>query len=132
MKRVVIACVLMAAMLIGCGIVLFSLHQSIETLEADLTAAETLAEAKRYDEAIALLEEASVRWEKQEHLLARLLRHRELETVTQNLVSLAAYLEHGDFASFHGILAQTRLLLRHVWESELPKAENLLTIKKLP
>ena len=132
MKRVIAACILMAVMLIGCAFVLFTLHQSIQTLEEDLTAAETLAEGNRYDEAIALLENAFAAWKQQEQLLAKLLRRRELETITRNLVTLSACLEYGDPASFYSTLAQTRLLLRSVWEAEIPRPKNLLTIKKLP
>ena len=116
----------MAVMLISCCFVLFFLHESIETLEADLTAAEALFEEEHYTEAMLLLDKAAARWEKQEHIFARLLRHKELENVTMTLVSLSSYLRHRDFASYAAGVSQIRLMLGHIWEAELPLPENLL------
>ena len=126
MKRVIIALAIMGIMLLSCIGVLFWLHESILTLESDLDAAQALFSRQQIPEAMELLDSAAHRWEKQEHIFARLLRHKELESITMNLVSLSAYLEHRDYASFAAADAQIRLMLTHIWEAELPLPENLL------
>ena len=126
MKRIITACILTVCMILCCGIVLFSLHNSIQRLMDTLEQAENLVSAGNYNAAVQLLEETSGRWEKEEHIFSRLLRHKELETVTLNLASLPAYLEYQDLSNFQATVRQIRQMLAHIWEAELPIWSNLL------
>lgn len=126
MKRVAAAAILMTVMLSCCAASLFWLRFSILQLEKELTTAEALAGQGEYAQAILQLSESTQRWEKREHIFSRLLRHKELETITTILVSLPAYLEYRDLSNFYSAVSQSKQLLRHIWEAELPVLSNLL------
>lgn len=126
MKRIAVAAILMTVMLICCTASLFWLRSSILELEEGLTAVEELVGRGNYSQAISQLSEITRYWERQEHIFSRLLRHKELETITTTLASLPAYLEYQDLSNFYAATGQSRQMLRHVWEAELPVLGNLL------
>ena len=126
MRRVGAACAILLALLLGCTAALLYLQKSIGVLEEELTHIEALLDRQQKDEACVFLEEAVSGWEQKERFLARLTHRRELEAVTQTLVSLRPYLEQGDSAGFYAALAQIRLMLHRIRESEIPTPGNLL------
>lgn len=126
MKRVAVAAILMAVMILCCGTALIWLHSSIRELSGNLEQAEAMVTAQYYEEAAVFLTGTAERWKKQEHFFSRLLRHQEMESITQNLVSLPSYLRYKDLSNFHASIQQIRQMLQHIWEAELPVWSNFL------
>ncbi len=126
MKRVAAAIVIMALMLgSGTGILLWLHHGTVDLL-GDIAQAEQQVWDGEIKEAFETLEQAQQDWREDEIYFSRLLRHRELDTVTVTLDSLPAYLEYGDYASFFAMTSQAKSMIRHIWEAELPSWNNLL------
>lgn len=126
MKRVAAAIVIMALMLgSGTGILLWLHHGTVDLL-GDIAQAEQQVWDGEIKEAFETLEQAQKDWREDEIYFSRLLRHRELDTVTVTLDSLPAYLEYGDYASFFAMTSQAKSMIRHIWEAELPSWNNLL------
>lgn len=126
MKRVVAAIVIMAIMLgSGTGILLW-LHHGIYDLLDDIALAEQQVREGDYETAFTTLEQAQENWREDEIYFSRLLRHRELDTVTVSLEALPSYLQYRDYASFFASTSQAKRMILHIWESELPSWNNLL------
>lgn len=126
MKRVIAAIIIMSVMLgSGTGILFWLYHGTNELLE-DISLAEQQVRDGDFDGAFLTLKYAQEDWREDEIYFSRLLRHRELDTVTVSLNSLPAYLEYKDFASFFAGTNQARSMIRHIWEAELPVWNNLL------
>ncbi len=126
MKRVVAAIVIMAIMLgSGTGILLW-LHHGIYDLLDDIALAEQQVLEGDYEPAFTTLDQAREDWREDEIYFSRLLRHRELDTVTVSLEALPSYLQYRDYASFFASTSQAKRMILHIWESELPSWNNLL------
>ena len=126
MKRVVAAIVIMAIMLgSGTGILLW-LHNGIYDLLDDIALAEQQVLEGDYETAFTTLDQAREDWREDEIYFSRLLRHRELDTVTVSLEALPSYLQYRDYASFFASTSQAKRMILHIWESELPSWNNLL------
>lgn len=126
MKRIAAAIVIMALMLSGTVGTLLWLHHGIHDLLDDIEEAERQVLAGEMDPAFATLERAQEDWREDEIYFSRLFRHRELDTVTNSLEALPAYLEYGDYASFFASTSQAKSMITHIWEAELPSLNNLL------
>ena len=121
MRRVVVALVITAVML-GCGSgILFWLNHGVNDLLDDISTAE-----QEVEQALSTLKLAQEDWREDEIYFSRLLRHRELDSITVSLDSLPAYLEYGDLASFFAMTSQAKSMIYHIWEAELPVWNNLL------
>ena len=126
MKRVVAAIVIMAIMLgSGTGILLW-LHHGIYDLLDDIALAEQQVLEGDYETAFTTLDQAREDWREDEIYFSRLLRHRELDTVTVSLEALPSYLQYRDYASFFASTSQAKRMILHIWDSELPSWNNLL------
>ena len=126
MKRVVAAIVIMAIMLgSGTGILLW-LHHGISDLLDDIALEEQQVLEGDYETAFTTLDQAREDWREDEIYFSRLLRHRELDTVTVSLEALPSYLQYRDYASFFASTSQAKRMILHIWESELPSWNNLL------
>jgi len=126
LKRVVAAVVIMAVMLCsGTGILLW-LHHGVEDFLIDISSAEELVKSGEIQKAADALNHARIDWREDEIYFSRLLRHKELDSVTVLLDSLPAYLEYGDFASFFAMTSQAKSMINHIWQAELPVWNNLL------
>lgn len=126
MKRMITSLVIMVVML-GCGTgILFWLYRGVNDLLDDISAAEQQVMDGETEQALSTLKLAQEDWREDEIYFSRLLRHRELDSITVSLDSLSAYLKYGDLASFFATTNQTKSMIDHIWESELPVWNNLL------
>ena len=126
MKRIIAAIVIMALMVGGGTGILLWLHHGVYDLLDDISQAEGQVLEGKIEEAFDTLERAREDWREDEVYFSRLLRHREMDTVTVSLEALPAYLEYGDYASFFASTSQAKRMILHIWESELPSWNNLL------
>ncbi len=126
MRRVMLALVISAVML-GCGSgILLWLHHGVNDLLDDISTAEQQVRNGEVEQALSTLKLAQEDWREDEIYFSRLLRHRELDSITVSLDSLPAYLEYGDLASFFAMTSQAKCMITHIWEAELPVWNNLL------
>lgn len=126
MKRVIAAIVIMAIMLGGGTGILLWLHHGVYDLLDDIALAEQQVLEGDYETAFTTLDQAREDWREDEIYFSRLLRHRELDTVTVSLEALPSYLQYRDYASFFASTSQAKRMILHIWESELPSWNNLL------
>ena len=113
--------------MLSCGTgILFWLHHGINDLLSDISSAEQLVRDGEIQQAVAALDDAKADWREDEVHFSRLLRHKELDSITVSLDSLPAYLEYGDLASFFAMTNQARSMINHIWQAELPVWNNLL------
>ena len=92
----------------------------------DLAAADRLAQAEQWTQAEALLRAGYRRWESRQELFHMLMEHQELDQAEALFAQAGAALSQRDLPDFHAALAQLRLQLRLLAETQQLSLRNIL------
>lgn len=126
MKRVIIAIVLLAAVVIGCVIMLLFERQVFEDLTDLIDTAETCYRNGDVEGALAAAERLSKQVPKNAHRLCVFLPHQTLSELEKVTAGLPLILQYGDPRDFPAEARRCRLMLQRVWDQEKPLLENIL------
>ena len=97
-----------------------------EKMTVLLNTAEQEAVSGQYEEAKNTAQKMKAVWEEKEKRLLIYIRHNEIDDIGKCISELKYLAEFGDTAEFCSKLEQTKGLVYHIWESELPLFKNIL------
>ena len=101
-------------------------HNTRNEMESLLYQAEQAAVSGQFKQAKAAAEKIKSVWDEKEKRLLLYIRHNEIDDIGKSISELKYLAEFGDSAEFCSKLDQTKGLIYHVWESELPLFKNIL------
>ena len=101
-------------------------YRITQEMQNKLTATEQIALSGKSDKAKESAEEMQRFWEEEEKRLMLYIRHNDIDLVAKNLSELTQLIQFGDTAEFCAKLNETQVLVKHIWESDLPLPKNIL------
>ncbi|MBC8584679.1 DUF4363 family protein [Youxingia wuxianensis] len=125
MKRVGVAVVVFALLIALSGLSLWHLH----TVTQDMT--ETLSQIKEYinnneiGQAQSLTDQVIHQWHVNEKVMTRYVHHHQLDEITGIIARLPSLAQYGDISEFAAEVEHTRVLIAHIWDSEIPSPKNI-------
>lgn len=126
MKRLKIAVALIVLLLsIGTGSVLYTYYTTRE-LSCLLEEIRTSALEDSCEETVRLCREYNEVWIQKEQIMAKLLRHHPIDTVSELSAQLETFAKYGETLMLLSTLDQLDESIRHIWEEEYPSVYNIL------
>ena len=126
MKRVLVAAVMLAVILLACWGGLHYTRKSVALLMDSLEEIQQAVQQEGPRAAEGLCREYNNLWHEREPWLGRFIRHQPLDTITGVAAQLESLSRYGDTAHLMAALDQLEVCLSHVLEEEIPSWKALL------
>lgn len=125
MKRIWIALGLTVFLGVVCFLGIYYSQCKSEVIIEKLELAQNAAEQEDLEQTKTLTEEISDLWDKWSHTANTFIHHVELEPVESAITSMEGYLESGMIDHYRVACHQTKELIRHAANTELPTLANI-------
>lgn len=126
MKRIGIALVMLIISGIVSGCEVFTVNSNVDTYSAKLDSISKIADEENYDKAKELSEEVLVSWQKVAKHLDKYLYHDYIDNITEEIATLPVYANAKDKTAVEAQVAEIKIQLTSLKESELPYMHNIL------
>lgn len=126
MKRIGIALVMLIISGIVSGCEVFTVNSNVDTYSAKLDSISKIAGEENYDKAKELSEEVLVSWQKVAKHLDKYLYHDYIDNITEEIATLPIYAKAKDKTAVEAQVAEIKIQLTSLKESELPYMHNIL------
>ena len=126
MNRFAIAVTMILIAGIICGCELFTVNTSVDNSKNSLDKVVTLIEEENYNEASELSEKILKDWSKTARQLDKYLYHDYIDNITEEIAALPVYAKTKDKTAVNAQVAEIKIQLTSLKESELPYMHNIL------
>ena len=126
MKRLWVAAIIFAFLIVLCGIGVHSTETITQDMEQKITDARRAAEAGNREQAYILSTEAFESWHEYHHVLYMYITHSKLEAVDQILAGLPSLIKYGADDQFFSECDRGLMQIQYLTDSELPNIRNIL------
>ena len=126
MKRVWIACAVLAALFLLCGGGLLATERSTKDLEGQLNEVQRLADEDKIEEAIEMSRQIEENWHSAHEFLSTFIEHSRLEQIDQSMAVLTVWLEQDNVQEFMTECRRALSQLIHLKDTEIPTWGNIL------
>ena len=126
MKRVWIACAVLAALFLLCGSGLLATERSTKDLEGQLNEVQRLADEDKIEEAIEMSRQIEEDWHSAHEFLSTFIEHSRLEQIDQSMAVLTVWLEKDNVQEFMTECRRALSQLIHLKDTEIPTWGNIL------
>ena len=126
MARTWFACILLAAILLGCLSITWLVDKHTDAAAEIISQAADAAEREKFEEALNTCEKVILYWEEHVALLSSFLRHEDSGSVETQLQQLRSFAQSESKESFLAACAQLTAQMEHIRDSERPLLENIL------
>lgn len=126
MKRIILAVLLLLLICIGCVVSILLQQGVIEEFTEKTEQMERLFKSGDIAGAVAAAEEFTADYSHKTRYFSLFLPHNMLTEVEKSVVSLPSILTHGEHKDFVAEVRRCRLLLRKMYDLEIPTLQNVL------
>lgn len=126
MNRFAIAVTMILIAGIICGCELFTVNTIVDNSKNSLDKVVTLIEEENYNEASELSEKILKDWSKTARQLDKYLYHDYIDNITEEIATLPIYAKTKDKTAVNAQVAEIKIQLTSLKESELPYMHNIL------
>ena len=126
MKRVVLACVILAVIVTVSVLSMWDMQRSLDDILGQTAALRQSAQSLSSGELAARCEALIAAWDKMERRFMLYVRHGSLDSIMEHLSELPAFCEAGEYAELLSTLDAAAKLMEHLQESVTPSYRTLL------
>lgn len=123
-RLIIIICITLSIFTIGI-IAILNVKDISEDMSQVIVVAVKACDDKDKDTLKNQIEKLSILWEKRQQSLNYYIHHDEIENISKLIASLKSFFDSEDYSLASEKLLETKYLVTHIYEQELPTARNL-------
>lgn len=126
MKRICIALVMLIISGVICGCEVFTVNGNAESYTAELGSITELINEEKFEKAEEKSEKVLASWKETARHLDKYLYHDYVDNITEEMATLPILLKDRDKTAVEAQIAEIKIQLASLKESELPYMHNIL------